>query len=58
MELINNAAWLDGYDAFWAGEDCPWDDLSGRAGWCAAYDAEVARIKATTAEAAVCHWGN
>lgn len=38
--MIDNAAWLAGYEARRRGEGCPWND-SGRAGWLAAKNEEA-----------------
>lgn len=49
--LIDNTAWLRGYDRFQRGESCPWSigtDQSARLGWIAARD------EARAAEAKSC----
>jgi hypothetical protein len=36
--MVDNTAWLAGYERFARGEGCPWGDESARLGWIAARD--------------------
>lgn len=47
VDLIDNTAWLRGYDRYLAGESCPWTvngDQSARLGWIAARDEAEASV--------------
>lgn len=48
VDLIDNEAWLAGFDAYENGDGCPWDAF-GRLGWIAAR--EVAEREQKIAEA-------